>query len=269
MTAEHDGADPGEGTLAHFGQEARREREKLGWSHARFGKEASCGYSQVARVERGERVPSKDYAKACDRVFPGADGRFLRLWPLALRFAYPPWFRKYVNLEVEATRINLFNSVVLPGLVQTEEYARAVLSMGRTTDLDEVVTARVARQRILERSAPPSLWITVDERVLRTSPGDPGVLWNQLEHLRRLAETPPHTVQIVPENRYQFRTPFSTLSFSDGADVAHVDGYPIGYLVAEDDRVTEAQRSYDLLRAAALPPEDSAALIDQLLKEYS
>ncbi|MCF3961072.1 helix-turn-helix domain-containing protein [Streptomyces fuscigenes] len=256
--------------LTHFGAEVRLERERLGMSRAELGKEACCGYSLVAKIESGDRVPALDFAETCDRVFPHAGGRFVRLWPLALRYAFPPWFRRYVELEWSATVIRMFHPLLLPGLVQTEAYAREILRTGRPTRLDDLVTARMERQRILTREVPPRLWIILDEGVLRRAVGGAAVMREQLRRLRALADSPPHVVQVIPRSIAAYPgsgAPFGLLSFGEGPDVVHVDGFPKGYVLAEPGDVAAAATAYDLLTAVALPPDESAPLIDAVLKE--
>ncbi|MEU9332438.1 helix-turn-helix transcriptional regulator [Streptomyces sp. NPDC048290] len=274
MTPETDGADftdPTSSALAHFGNEVRLARESMGMSRADFGKEATCGYSLVAKVEQGQRVPPREFAEACDRVFPNAGGRFMRLWPLALKYAFPPWFRPYVELEEKATAIRMFHPVLLPGLAQTEEYARAILRAGRCTDLDNLLTARLARQRILSRDKPTRLWLVLEEAVLKNVVGGPDVMREQLARLRGIAENPVHRVQII-RNTGQYRasaaSPFGLLSFATGTDVVHVDGFPTGYVLAEQADVGAAQEAYDLLTALAAPPDESAELIDSVAKDW-
>ncbi|MFD7018833.1 Scr1 family TA system antitoxin-like transcriptional regulator [Streptomyces sp. NPDC059928] len=272
MTAETDGADrtdPTSSALAHFGMEVRLEREALSMSRADFGKEATCGYDLVAKVEKGQRVPPREFAEACDRVFPHANGRFLRLWPLALKLAYPAWFRGYVELEGKATVVRMFHPQLVPGLVQTEEYARAVLRTSRPANLESLVTARVERQRILTRENPARLWLVLNEAVLRNRVGSPAVMRDQLAHLSDLAENPTHRVQIIRDKgqHHGWASPFGLLSFSDGADVVHVDGFPKGYVLAESGDVAAAQDAYDLLKAMAAPPDESAELFDSISKD--
>lgn len=271
MTAEAEFEDPTTSPLAHFGAEVRIERERLGMSRADFGKAAACGYSLVAKVEAGQRVPHLDFAEACDRVFPESGGRFVRLWPLVLRYAYPPWFRRYVELESVADSISMFHPQLVPGLVQTEPYMRAVLRTGRPTNLEDLVTSRMERQRVLLRPDPPRLWLVLEEGVLRRTVGGPDVMRGQLERLRTLAETPPHVVQIVPRHITSYHgssSPFGMLSFAEGNDVVHVDGFPRGYVLAEPEDVEEAAYAYSLIKATAMPPEASAPLIDSILKDY-
>jgi DNA-binding XRE family transcriptional regulator len=273
MSVETESPDPSDPTatpLKHFGNEVMIERERLGMSRAELGKVAHCSYSLVHKIERGDRVPALDFAETCDRVFPHANGRFLRLWPLVLRYAFPPWFRRYVELEWTATVVRMFNPQLVPGLVQTPEYARAVLRTGRPTNLEDLVTARSERQRVLTRDNPARLWLVLNEAVLRNTVGDPGIMRGQLTHLRGLAVNPIHRVQIIRDKgqHHGWQSPFGLLSFNEGADVVHVDGFPKGYVLAEPDDVSTAQDAYDLLTAMAAPPDESAELIDSFLKDY-
>ncbi|MGV9312225.1 helix-turn-helix domain-containing protein [Streptomyces sp. NPDC003691] len=264
-----DRADSSASPLEHFGSEVRIERELLGMSRARLGKEAACSPSLVAKIETGDRVPQLSFAETCDQIFPHARGRFVRLWPLALRYAFPPWFRKYVELEWTATAVRMFHPLLVPGLVQTPEYAREIFRAARPDNLDDLVTARIERQRILTRDRPTRLWIVLNEAALRNPVGEASVMRSQLAHLRRLAETPVHRVQIVPTRRGNnlAASPFGLLSFREGADVVHVDGFPRGYLLAEQEDVTAAQDAYDLLKAMAAPLDESAELIDSISKD--
>lgn len=270
MAAETDGIDlndPSAGVLAHFGQEVRLARERMGIQRTEFAKTINFGYALLSKIECGKRVPAREFAEACDAVFPDANGRFMRLWPLALKYAYPAWFRKYVELEQTAIRIYLFNSVLVPGLLQTEEYARAVLSIGRPVNVTDLVTARMERQRVLTRETAPQTWVILEESALRRSTGDPGVMRRQLERIRELAETPPHVIQIIPQERSAFTTPFGILAFPQGPEIAHVDGFPTGYVVADQENVEAARSAFDLLKAVALPPAETASVVDALVKD--
>ncbi|NUP39359.1 MAG: helix-turn-helix transcriptional regulator [Streptomyces sp.] len=257
--------------LHHFGAEVRLERERLGMSRADFGKIACCSYSLVAKIEVGERVPTLDFARVCDDVFPHSNGRFVRFWPLALRYAFPPWFRPYAELEWTATVVRMFHPQLFPGLVQTPDYARAVLSTGRPANLDDLVTARIERQRILSRDENPArLWVTLNESVLTNTVGDAAVMRLQLLRLRDLAETPHHRVQIIRDSgqHHGWASPWNLLAFNEGAGVVHVDGFPRGYNLADPGDVAQAQDAYDLLTAMAEPPHKTAELIDSVLKGH-
>ncbi|WP_251061572.1 DUF5753 domain-containing protein [Streptomyces sp. ISL-100] len=164
----------------------------------------------------------------------------------------------------------MFNPQLVPGLVQTEEYARAVLRTARPTNLDDLVTARIERQRILTRDTPTKVWIILDVGVLTRTVGNKEVMRGQLTRLRDLAETPPHRVQIIPDKgrHHGWASPFGMLSFPEGKDVVHVDGFPKGYLLAEADDVQSGNDAYDLLNALALSPDESAPVVDSIIKDH-
>ncbi|KPC93006.1 DNA-binding protein, partial [Streptomyces sp. NRRL F-6602] len=134
-----------------------------------------------------------------------------------------------------------------------------------------LVTARLERQQILQREEPTGLWLVLHERVLRNVVGSEEIMREQLLRLLQIAETSTHRVQIIrDEGRYRGpvgAAPFVLMSFEEGADVVHVDGFPRGYVLAEQDEVADAEDAYDLLRALAMPLEESAELINSVLKE--
>src|SRR5882757_569232 len=174
--------DPAASPLKHFGQEVKLERGLLGMSRAELGKRASCGYSLIAKIEAGERMPSLHFAQTCDRTFPHSNGRFGRLWPLVIKHAYPSWFRPFVAMEAVAAAIRSFQVQLVPGLLQTADYARAVLEGGRLSAqrAEELLAARLERQRVLNREDPPDLWVVLDENVLRRKVGSRKVFAGQL-----------------------------------------------------------------------------------------
>ena len=141
--------------------------------------------------------------------------------------AYPTWFLEFVEREREATSVREFNALAVPGLLQTEEYAWALIRAGRPTDSDEeigqLVAARVERQRILERPRPPMLWAVVDEGVLRRPVGGAVVFHDQLDHLAKLGKRPGIVFQVMPFSagaHAGLLGEFILLGRSDGHDVA-------------------------------------------------
>ncbi|GAA4689534.1 helix-turn-helix domain-containing protein [Streptomyces buecherae] len=260
-----------QGAAAYFGDEVRALRESLAMSQERFADELHFGQSQVSKVENGTVLASEAFARAID-VLAGTPGVYLRLrTKLAKRSGHPDWFAPYVVLEQQATMIRMFNPLLLPGLVQTRAYATEVLRGGRPVDLEALVAARLERQAILTREEwPVRLWLVINEAVLRAQVGDAQTMREQLLRVRDLAETPQHRVQVVPAGRLNTvaASSFGLLSFREGPDVAHVDGFPRGYVLAESNDVEVASDAYDLIRALALPPGDTAELIDQILKGY-
>lgn len=237
-----------------------------------LGREAHCGYSLVAKIEAGKRVPMLEFAEACDRIFPHSNGRFSRLWPLVLRHAFPPWFRRYVELERDAATVRTFESQVVPGLLQTEEYARELLRTGRPESLDDLVTARMARQSLWKRDSPPRAWFVLDEQTLRRNIGGTKVMGCQLERLLEAGQEPRTVIQVVPQTvgaHPGLAGPFTILSFERGPAVLYLDSFSEGRTVLDVAEVDAAAHAYDLLRSYALPPEASAEVIGARLEELS
>lgn len=271
MAVEQDGEDPNDpsaSALVHFGLEVQLEREQQKVSQSRLAADVPCDKSLVQKIEKAKRIPSLAFAEACDRVFR-TQGRFVRQWKWAIKYAFPYWLRKSVELEEQAAAIRIFHPQLIPGLLQTEAYARAVLRTGRREDLEDLVTMRMGRQHILTRDDPPRLWVVLDAGVLRRTVGGREVMREQLTRLLDLANNPPHVVQVLPyaDEYHGWSSSFSLLSFDDGEDVVHTDAFPRGYLLAEPDDVAAVAHAYDLIRAIALPPDDSAKLIASVLKD--
>jgi transcriptional regulator with XRE-family HTH domain len=263
-------SDPASSTLAFFGAELRLQREAAGLSQTQLAKYVHCAPSLLSRIESATRVPQEDLAGRLDDAL-GTDGLFTRLWPVMIRNAFPAWFRPFVQLEEQAATIQAFELQVAPGLLQTEEYARALIAGARPDrpKLEELVAARMHRQRILERDKPPQFWVVMDETAIRRNFGGPAVMRAQLTRLLEAAEIPGIVLQVVPSEvrNHPALNGFWTMSFEEGPDVVYLDGFYEGQLRAEPDVVTAAHRAYDLLRAIALPPGTSADLIASAIKE--
>lgn len=269
-----DPTDPTASPLQHFGHEVRLARERVGMTRADLGKQAHCGYSLVAKIEIGGRVPTLYFAETCDRTFPHSYGRFERLWRLAIKHAYPSWFRPYVGLEEAASAIRSFEVQLVPGLLQTEEYARAVLSAGRLSSqrVEALLAARLERQRILARDTPPDLWVVLDENVLRRRVAPSKAFAAQLARLIEESEKPSTVIQVLPYaagGHAGLGGPFSILSMDEGADALYVDGFARGQILADPEVVKAALRAYDLLTAAALSTSASLDLIHTTMKELN
>jgi transcriptional regulator with XRE-family HTH domain len=253
----------------YFGDETKALREALGLSQDAFADKLHYNQGQVSKVESGTVLASEAFADAMDRV-AGTPGVYRRLRNKLSKRGIPDWFAPYVAMEQKATVVRMFNPTLLPGLVQTRPYAEVVLRAGRPSNLEDLVTARIERQNILTRSESPArLWLVLNEAALRNPVGDMALMRAQLDHLRELADVPRHRIQIVPARKANnlAASPFGLLSFSDSADVVHVDGFPRGYVLTEPDDVAEAQDAYDLLKAMAEPPDETAELINSIEKE--
>ncbi|WP_249416215.1 helix-turn-helix transcriptional regulator [Streptomyces sp. TS71-3] len=268
-----DELDPTDSVLSFYATDLRRFREKAGITQRDLAKRAHMAPSLLNKIEAAKRLPSRELSILCDEVF-GTGDHFQRLWPLVVKYAYPSWFRPFVELEEAATLIRSFEAQVIPGLLQTEDYARAVFAPRRLDPdkLDDQVAARLERQRILTRPQPPELWAILDENVLRRRMGGSSVMRGQLERLIIAALEPRTVIQVVPYEAGAHAGvggPFSALTLDEGPDVVYVDGFLQGQILADPEDVKAAGRAYDLLRAVALSPDRSIDLITDVMKELT
>ncbi|OLZ74279.1 hypothetical protein AV521_00890 [Streptomyces sp. IMTB 2501] len=277
MAVEEQDLEGKDSLLAFFGSEVRRLRAKKGASQDALAKATHCTRTLVNKIENAVRVPSKDFAKEADE-FLDADDHLTRLWPLVILYAYPSWFRPFVELEKQAAVIRTFGPSVVPGLLQTRDYAKATLTVGRTNDVDTLLDARMERQTILERDNPPELWVVIDETVLRRKVGDDRVMREQLQRLLDLSERPSIVIQVLPFSvgaHSGIAGAFHTLTFKEGTKdaptlpVVHVDGFLRGQLLADPADFKAAARAYDLLMGDALSVQASIDLIADVMKESS
>jgi transcriptional regulator with XRE-family HTH domain len=256
-------AGQGHSALSVFAGELRLARTATGLSQERLAEKIAYSSSLVAMVESCRRIPSLDFAQRCDEVLE-TGGVLVRLHPLVAGEAYPSWFRPFVELERTAVSLRSWELILVPGLLQTEDYARAVLHAARPTDADEQinesVTARMERQTILTRDDPPMLWVVLDEAVLRRPVGGRRVMGEQLGYLLNAARMPKIIVQIVPLEvgaNAGMTGAFVIASFDSAPDTVHLDTAGAGLIADRADVVASCAFAFDALRADALSPAAS------------
>ncbi|GAA2298730.1 transcriptional regulator [Streptomyces caniferus] len=264
-----DGEDSARWVLAC---ELRRLREASGKSLAQLAEETNYDRTYLHRLETGERLSKLPVMEALDRVY-GTGGLLVRLWRLARLDAFKDKYREFMKYEAKATIIHKY-AVVVPGLLQTEGFARFVLSSSPTCkgpdELEDDVAARIARQELLCRTPPPSVRIILDEAVLRRPAPDSTVWHDQLARIEDAAKAPTMTIQVLPLSvGVQGLTggPLSLLWMADGSAVAYLEGNRSGELVEDPAEIERYRLSYDRLRDAALPPCDSSTFIRQLVED--
>ncbi|WP_405447153.1 Scr1 family TA system antitoxin-like transcriptional regulator [Streptomyces erythrochromogenes] len=261
--------DPSASPLDYYGSELRRLREDAGLNQAQLGSIVFCTGSLIGQVETTRRVPTRDFSERVDAAL-GTGGVFSRLVGLVLRHQLPTWFQPYAEMEARAAYISTFQAQLVYGLLQTEEYARAVLGVRSEGDLDAKVAARMERQRILDRENPPLMWVVLSEAVLHQEIGGRAVMRNQLAHLLDLQGREWVRVQILPfeagAHAGQMGS-FTVLRFDDDPDIVYTEDFVQGHMTANPQALREGSLRYDHLQAAALSLEDSAALIARVLEE--
>ena len=141
--------DPTAGPLDFFGAEVRRWRNAAGLSQEQLGQRIGYSGALVGKVETSDRAPSLDFAEGCDRALPTADGLFGRLYELARHWAggYPSWFTEWVEAERRAVSLRTWQPLLVPGLLQTPEYARALFLAWHGADSDDQVDQLTAGER--------------------------------------------------------------------------------------------------------------------------
>ena len=181
-----------------FGQALRAHRHKAGLRILDLAPRMHLSPAMVGAVERATRAATRATAESCDEIF-AMPGTFVRLWKLAAGHAVPSAVSPYYDLEAQATRIHKWELRCMPGLLQTEDYARAIMrtDLPRNADeiLEEEIRLRIERQRVPTRENAPLVWFILDESILYRPYGD---MPNQIRHLAAMAELPNVIVQMLP-----------------------------------------------------------------------
>ena len=205
----------------------------------------------------------------CDRAFPDRDGWFGEFYAESRTWiATPPWFRSWVEHEQQAATLRIWQLGVLSGLLQTEDYARAILAVepGVTEDqVSERLAARLARQAILARDDPPAAWFLVDEAALHRCVGSPDVMAAQLAHLGGVARLPNVTIQVVPSIAHAGLLG----GFAVAERAAYVETAVAGQVFEDADIIAGLLTRFDTLRNEALRGSESLALIERMCEEWT
>ncbi|MEV5873717.1 helix-turn-helix transcriptional regulator [Streptomyces sp. NPDC052101] len=261
--------DPAASPLDYFGYELRRKREAAGLTQKELGTVIFCTASLVCQIETTLKVPTREFAERVDAALL-TDGFFSRLVGLVLRSQLPSWFQPFAEMEAAATYISTYQCQLVYGLLQTEAYAQAVLSVEHTDKLDEMVAARMERQRILQRDEPPVVWVVLDEAVLYREIGGRAVMREQLAHLLKIFGKPWMELQVLPFSVGQhagMMGSFTVLRFEGHPDLHYSESYDSGHMTANPQVIKERSVGYARLQAEALSPRESAALITRVMEE--
>ncbi|UUU23184.1 helix-turn-helix domain-containing protein [Streptomyces sp. DSM 40750] len=261
---------------AALGRTLRLLREKAGKTLAQLAAETSYDKSYLFRLEKGERLSKRAVMEDLDTYYDSGD-LLVRLWKDAQREVIKDKYKAYMELEATARILWMFQLRV-PGLLQTEDYARTVLSglsRAQTTadngeEFEEQVAARMGRQELLHRQPAPSVRVIMDVGAVRRPVPNRKVWVDQMSYLLEAAELPSVVLQVLPYTAgvHDLMNSDLTLLWQRVGDpVAYVEGNGIGELIDDPDKVLSYRLSYDLVRDAALTPEESTAFIKRLLEE--
>ena len=268
--------DPGSSPAAFLGAELRRARVAAGMSQEQFSRSLGFERTVITKAETGERPPSPEVAAAIDEAFPYLDGLFSRLTLLARRAngRYPEWFREWVDAEQQATALRTWQPILVPGLLQTRDYARALFQAWQpaasSDDLDALVGARIERQAILDRADPPELLAVLDEAVFHRMVGSAKIMDGQLANLGEMSCRPAVTIQIVPADvgtHAGLLGGFFVGSFDDTPVIVYAETAVEGITIDKPALVSKAARAFERLRSEALPRGASRDLIRRVAEQ--
>lgn len=259
--------------LAKFAEQLRAWRKSRGWSQVVLADKLLCSDSLVSGVETGDKTPTLEFAIKCDEAF-GTPGTFVALHELISREAWPSYFAPVIDFETRAIRIHEWELRVIPGLLQTENYARSVIRAGKprlsADALDRAVSGRMERQRILARDNPPLLWSVLHEGTLRHVIGSRAIMAEQLDKIIDMARMPDVVIQVLPFTACDHPAtdgPISVFDFADAPTVAYTECNGGGMIVESPEQVGELVTALNLIRATSLPPQESISLLTQIRSE--
>ncbi|WP_103502437.1 MULTISPECIES: helix-turn-helix transcriptional regulator [unclassified Streptomyces] len=255
-----------------YAEELRALRTAKGLSLRELGAAITYDFTHLGRMELGESLGGPELAAALDKFY--GTTHLTVLWELALRDPgqFRERYRHYMKLEADALAFQKYAPGLMPGLLQSEPYARSVLTAGGCPSeiLDQQVEARMARQHVLDGPRPPHLRAVLSEAVLRAPLADPAAWQEQLSLLAEAAERPQVAIQILPLSLGPQALPGTDIMFlrlRDGRTVAWVETAHSGELVTETLGVERLQLRYDQVRDQALSPAESLTLIAEILEE--
>ncbi|MFG2499576.1 Scr1 family TA system antitoxin-like transcriptional regulator [Streptomyces sp. NPDC048441] len=281
--AEHEEQDPADETqdldeetsqvLAIVGRHVRRWRIRAGLTQAELG--LAIGYTehQVSAVERGRRIPKPEFLDKADRAL-NANGMLAALKEDLREVRYPKKVRDLAKLEADAVELGAYAHEVVHGLLQTEDYIRALFQM-RTPLLDEEtierhVSARLARQEIFGHWPAPVMSFVQEEVTLRRPVGGRMVLRAQLERLLEVGQLRNVQIQVMPTGREEnagLGGSFRLIEPQQGSRVAHTEVQQFSRVTADRKSVRVLEARYGIIRAQALTPRESLTFIERVLGE--
>jgi transcriptional regulator with XRE-family HTH domain len=267
--------DPAHSARDLYGTELRRQRQLADISLDRLSDIVNYSKTQLHGVETGERLPLPPLSAKLDAAF-GTGSLFEGLWGIVQREQFPDRYRRFMELAALAADIHEYAGHLVPGLLQTERYARVLLRVGdpeaSEEEIERKVALRLERQGRLEEAGGPYLWVVLEEAVLRRHIGGTAAMREQLAALLTAADSPRVGIQVLPFTYGEHTLiagPLTLLHLPDRKTFAYFESRYGGHLVEESTEVKQHQRAYDLLRACALSPQDSAAMIEAAMEDFT
>ncbi|MBV7672006.1 MULTISPECIES: helix-turn-helix domain-containing protein [Streptomyces] len=265
--------EPGTGILSFFGRQLKLLRVAAGLERAEFGAMTGYSASTIAAFEQGRRIASPQFIDKADDLL-NAGGVLKAGKEEVARAQYPAFFRDAARLEAEAVELCSYDTIVVKGLLQTEEYTRALLTERRPlldeATIEQRVTARQARQGIFNRWPAPLLSFVMEEYVLMRGLGGRAVRRGQLEQLLLIGQKRNVELQIMPcdrEDNAGVDGPFTVITRQNGEQFGYLEAQGRSTLVSDREEVRALLARYGIIRGQALTPRESLAYIEKSLGE--
>ncbi|MFJ5710170.1 Scr1 family TA system antitoxin-like transcriptional regulator [Streptomyces sp. NPDC093105] len=268
---------PDSSPRAAYGAHLRRLREERGWTQEDLAGPMGCTSQHISAVETCRKPPTLPFSRKADQIFgiTGTSESLEREWRDMRHGVLLEGFPEFVAYEGRAVEIRLFEIGIIPGLVQTPEYARVLangaVKRGAITpeQADERVAILAARQAALERDQPPMIFLVMDESCIRRPVGGPEVMAAQLERLVEFADRPTSLLQIAPfamGERRTFNLPVTLLTLADRSMMGYTESQTQGHLDREMPSVLPLLTAYHQLQAESLSQAESVAAIQEARK---
>ncbi|MFC7984607.1 helix-turn-helix domain-containing protein [Streptomyces sp. NPDC057336] len=263
----------GVAVITTVGRQLKLRREAAGMRAAEFGAAVGYGEDLVYKIEGGKRIPRQEYLDRADEVLD-AGGLISAAWEDVKKVRYPKKVRELGTLEAKAVEIGVYECNIVAGLLQTPEHARVLMEARQPPyspdDLERMVAARMARRSVFERDPAPSMHFVLEEAPLRRQVGGTMVWRQQLERLLEVGQFHNVNLQVMLTNSEAhpgLDGRIELLKFTDGTAVGRSDGLFNGRPVSDAKQLRILELRYGTIRAQALSPRESLALIEQLLGE--
>ncbi|PZG39603.1 hypothetical protein C1I98_23660 [Spongiactinospora gelatinilytica] len=271
------GIEPGASAQALFAAELARLRQEHGLSQVALGVRIGCHRTLISHIERGTKRPKRNVAEALDVAFGLTKKRhFTGIYERMIReMGMMGWFGRWLEGEPQALSLRFWDPMLVPGILQTEAYARAIFSREPgipPSEVEALVSRRMERRAILDREAPPRIWIMMDENVLLRPIGGRATLVEQLKFLLEMAQHPSVTIQVVPNEAGctpGLLSAFALARLPHDVQVATIQSSGDGVVTTEPRLISRLTLQCDSIRDDAYSQKESLQLIERVIEQWA